>query len=592
MMKLRSATAADAKLLFEWVNSPSSLTGKIKTNGAIAWADHARWLEQRLSDPGTSIWIGERGEAAVGQVRLQKAETGESSVFDVDIFVADGARRQGCAKELLTGAVQLMAQRWPGARLRASVRDDNKASQELFQSLGYRVVGRESGHRVYMSEPVLANARGPAPRSFAKSNALYRRALETVPLATQTFSKSAMNFVVGAAPLFLERGEGGEVWDVDGNSYIDYVLGLLPVILGYRDPDVDRAITGQLERGISFSLATELEAEVAELLVRLIPSAEMVRFGKNGSDATTAAIRLARAITGRDLVAACGYHGWHDWYIGTTTRNLGVPKAVQALTRTFAFNDAASLDKVLSSEPGQFAAVILEPTGAVEPSASFLKDVQELASRHGALLVFDEIITGFRVSMGGAQKVFGITPDLSCFGKAMANGMPISAIVGPREHMKAMESIFFSGTFGGEALSLAAARATIEKCERLGVPERLDALGRRLMAAASESIDRCGLSELMAFTGAGWWPRLALKDCRDVDRITLTSLIRQETAAQGLLMGSSFNLCLAHDDPRIVDETTSRWQAALLAVADALDDADPASRVRGEPVQPVFTVRN
>ena len=591
-MKLRPATAADAKLLFDWVNSPSSLAGKIKTNGAIAWADHTRWFEQRLRDPHTAIWIGEDGDAAVGQVRLQKAEASEPAVFDVDIFVADAARRKGCARELLTEAARLMGRRVPGARLRAQVRDDNKASQELFQSLGYRMIAKARDHLVYLSEPTLANAAMPATRSFAKSDALYQRALKTIPLATQTFSKSAMNFVVGAAPLFLERGDGGEVWDVDGNSYIDYILGLLPVLLGYRDPDVDRAIVAQLERGISFSLATELESEVAELLVRLIPSAEMVRFGKNGSDATTAAIRLARAITGRDLVAACGYHGWHDWYIGTTTRDLGVPKAVQALTKTFAFNDAASLDKVLSSAPGKFAAVILEPTGAVEATPSFLKEVRELASRHGALLVFDEIITGFRVSMGGAQKAFGVTPDLSCFGKAMANGMPISAIVGPREHRQAMEAIFFSGTFGGEALSLAAARATIEKCERLDVPARLDALGRRLMATASESIDRCGLSEFMTFAGSGWWPRLVLKDRKDVDKITVTSLIRQETAAHGLLMGSSFNLCLSHDDPRLVNETISRWQAALLAVADALDSADPAARVRGVPVQPVFKVRN
>ena len=382
------------------------------------------------------------------------------------------------------------------------------------------------------------------------------------------------------------------VWDVDGNEYIDYILGLMPVILGYRDEDVDRAIIDQLGRGISFSLATELEAEVAERLVELIPSAEMVRFGKNGSDVTSAAVRLARANTGRDLIAACGYHGWHDWYIGTTTRDLGVPDAVKALTKTFSFNDAGSLERLLTSEPGKFAAIILEPAGAVEPEGTFLADVRDLATRHGAILIFDEIVTGFRCGLGGAQAVYGVTPDLSCFGKAMANGMPISAVVGSRDQMKAMEKIFFSGTFGGEALSLAAARATIDKAERVNIPARLAELGKRLTMAATETIDRCGLSHLLGLEGPAWWPRIGLKDNETVDKTTLISLIRQEAAANGLLMGSSFNLCLAHDDAQVIEQTLSRWQAALRAVADAIEAPNPASRLRGTPVQPIFKVRN
>lgn len=592
MISLRPATFADAKLLFDWVNSPDSLAGKLRTNGKISWADHSNWFEQRLKDPGTSIWIAYDGDAAVGQVRLQQRLAEDPGVFDVDIFVASEARGRGRAKAMLMDAANNLTKRLPGARLRACVLHDNKASQELFQSLGYRVVAKEADHLVYLSAPTLANAREPAQRTFAKSNALYERALRTVPLATQTFSKSAMNFVVGASPLFLERGDGGEVWDVDGNSYIDYILGLMPVILGYCDKDVDRAIMDQLGRGISFSLATELEADVAEQLVRLIPSAEMVRFGKNGSDVTSAAVRLARAITGRDLIAVCGYHGWHDWYIGTTTRDLGVPKSVQALTKTFSFNDAGSLERVLNGDSGKFAAIILEPTGVIEPNGSFLRDVRDLATRHGALLVFDEIVSGFRVSLGGAQAICDVIPDLSCFGKAMANGMPISAIVGARDHMKVMEQVFFSGTFGGEALSLAAARATIEKVERLNVPARLEMLGNRLIASASQIIDRCGLSSVLAFTGPGWWPRLVFKDNKSIDRTTLISLFRQEAAASGLLMGSSFNLCLAHDDPRVFEQTLSGLQATLLAVADALEGPNPAGRLRGAPVQPVFKVRN
>lgn len=592
MIRLRPATADDAKLLYDWVNSPSGRAGKLRTDGAISWTDHCRWLEQRLQDRGTRIWIAHDGDAAVGQVRFQRMEADDRDTFDVDIFVTEEARGGGRGKAMLVDAANELARCTPGVRLRACVLNGNKASQELFQSLGYRLVAKEVDHLVYQSEPAVANVRKAAERSFARSNALYERTLKTVPLATQTFSKSAMNFVVGAAPLFLERGEGCEVWDVDGNDYIDYILGLMPVILGYRDEDVDRAIIDQLGRGISFSLATELEAEVAERLVELVPSAEMVRFGKNGSDVTSAAVRLARANTGRDLIAACGYHGWHDWYIGTTTRDLGVPDAVKALTKTFSFNDAGSLERLLTSEPGKFAAIILEPAGVVEPDGTFLADVRDLATSHGAILIFDEIVTGFRCGLGGAQAVYGVTPDLSCFGKAMANGMPISAVVGSRDQMKAMEKIFFSGTFGGEALSLAAARATIDKAERVNVPARLAALGKRLMMSATETIDRCELSHLLGLAGPAWWPRIVLKDSETVDKTTLISLIRQEAAANGLLMGSSFNLCLAHDDAQVIERTLSRWQAALLAVADAIEAPNPASRLRGTPVQPIFKVRN
>ncbi len=592
MIGLRPATPADAELLFEWVNSPSSLAGKLKTNGQIKWDDHRRWLTQRLNDPGTSIWIALDDATVVGLVRFQRVKEAGESFYDVDVFVPDRERGRGRAKAMLSAAARELAGREPRARWRALVRKEKSASQRLFQSLGYRLMANQQDRMVYVGDASRFNARIVPSRSFAKSNDLYERALKTVPLATQTFSKSAMNFVKGASPLFLDRGKGCKVWDVDGNSYIDFILGLLPVLLGYRDEDVDRAIIAQLERGISFSLATDLEAEVSEQLVRLIPSAEMVRFGKNGSDATTAAIRLARAITGRDLIAICGYHGWHDWYIGTTTRDLGVPKAVRELSKTFDYNDAASLERVLIADPGKFAAIILEPAGVTEPKGTFLRDVRDLATRHGALLVFDEIITGFRAALGGAHAVYGITPDLSCFGKAMANGMPISAIVGLKRHMKVMEDIFFSGTFGGEALSLAAARATIAKSERLEVPERLALLGKRLMAAATETIDRCGLSAQIGIGGAAWWPRVVLKSGSPADKVVLTSLIRQEAAAHGLLMGAAFNLCLAHDDPQVFEQILARWQGTMVAVAEAVDSRDPASRLRGEAVQPVFKVRN
>ncbi len=310
-------------------------------------------------------------------------------------------------------------------------------------------------------------------RRYDKSNAFFARAKKTIPLASQTFSKSSQQWVEGAAPLFLQSGKGCRVTDLDGNTYIDYVMGLLPVVLGYCDPDVDNAIRAQLDEGITFSLAHPKEAALAERLVELIPCAEMVRFGKNGSDVTTGAIRLARAHTGRSKVAICGYHGWHDWYIGTTTRSLGVPNAVRDLSANFPYNDAAALERLLKAEPESFAAVILEAGGTQVPAPGFLQRLRELTTHYGVVLVFDEVITGFRLHLAGAQAHYGVTPDLACFGKAMGNGMPISALVGRAEIMRKIEDIFFSTTFGGEVLSIAAALATIDKLQRENVIARL-----------------------------------------------------------------------------------------------------------------------
>lgn len=444
------------------------------------------------------------------------------------------------------------------------------------------------GHAV--NEGALLQLAQIGERRFDRSNQQFARALASIPLASQTFSKSHQQWVRGVTPLFIERGRGARIWDIDGNPYIDYVLGLLPIVLGYCDPDVDAAIRDQLDKGIVFPLASTLEAELAERLIRLIPSAEMVRFGKNGSDATTAAVRLARAHTGRDRVLLAGYHGWHDWYIGTTTRDLGVPAAVKALSGTFRFNDADALEKALTADPDGIAAVVLEPAGAATPAPSFLERLRELTQRFGVILIFDEIVTGFRVHLGGAQARYGVTPDLSCFGKAMGNGMPISAVVGRAGIMRGMEDIFFSGTFGGECLSLAAAIATIDKLEREDVPARLSILGERLTGMFNAVAAEAGLADVMAIAGEGWWPRIAWKSA-PVEQKLLVSLFRQEVVAHGIFMGASFNLCLAHDSDVIERDSEKALRGALTALRSHLDAADPRARLKGEMYQPTFTVR-
>src|SRR3989344_9137624 len=250
-------------------------------------------------------------------------------------------------------------------------------------------------------------------KKFTKNNEFFKEVKEIIPLASQTFSKSYMQYVKGIAPLFIEKAKGAYVWDIDGNKYIDMINGLLPIILGYNYPATDKAIIAQLKKGITFSLPSPLEAELARLLIKHIPCAEMVRFGKNGSDATSGAIRVARAVTKRDYVAVCCYHGWHDWYIGSTTMDLGVPVSTKQMTHKFVYNDIASLEKIFSEHQGKVAAVIMEPMSYEEPKEGFLQAVKDLAHKEGALLVFDEVITGFRFGLGGAQKLFGVVPDLA-----------------------------------------------------------------------------------------------------------------------------------------------------------------------------------
>ena len=445
-------------------------------------------------------------------------------------------------------------------------------------------------HKLHFgSEKDLRTATRSTPK-FKKSNQQFARASELIPLASQTFSKSYQQWVRGATPLFLESGRGCRVEDLDGNVFIDYVQGLMPNILGYCDPDVDAAIRGQLEQGISFSLPTILEVDLAERLARHIPCAEMVRYGKSGSDATTAAIRLARAYTGRDKIAVAGYHGWHDWYIGATTRKLGVPSSVSQLTATFPANDAARLEELLYAEPQAFAGIILEPTGTTPCAPGFLERVRELADHYGVVLIFDEIVTGFRIHPGGAQSHFGVSPDLACFGKAMANGMPISAVTGRGDIMILMEDVFVSGTFGGEALSLAAAIATIDKIEAENVIPRLWTRGDALIKRSNKVFERQGFGGILTFGGEGWWPRLSIQNL-PIDPVLMTSLLRQALVGEGLLLASSYNLCLAHDSDNVMEETLAGLERAVSLVRAQIDSPDPEAHLRGEKIQPTFSVR-
>jgi len=424
---------------------------------------------------------------------------------------------------------------------------------------------------------------------YRKSKEFLTRAEKVIPLASQTFSKSHIQYPE-ASPYFLVRGKGSRVWDVDGNEYIDFVNGLLPVILGYCDPDVDKAVMEQMKKGVTFSLASPLECELAEMLVDLIPCAEMVRFGKSGSDATAGAVRVARAYTGRERVAVCGYHGWQDWYIGSTVRNKGVPECVRRLTHSFTYNDLSSLERLFDQYPGEIAVVILEPMNVEDPAPRFLEGVKEVTHKHGAILVFDEIITGFRYALGGAQELFGVVPDLAAVGKSMANGYPISAVVGRKELMKEMEEVFFSFTFGGETLSIAAAIATIRKIRDHGVIEGLWERGRKIMEGVSDLIRLKGLEGTFSLAGKPPWSLFLVNDHEMATAWEIKSLFIQEMLSRGILIHSSHNVSYSHTEED-VEKLIASYSRVFDIIVDTLENGDLRKRLAGNPIEPLFKVR-
>jgi len=421
---------------------------------------------------------------------------------------------------------------------------------------------------------------------YIQSETYLERALTTIPLGSQTFSKSKLAFPLGSSPYFIERGKGCEVWDLDGNKYTDFVSSLLSVTLGYQDPEVDAAISAQLKKGISFSLPHILEAEVAELLVQHIPCAEQVRFGKNGTDVTSAAVRLARAYTGRDHIAVCGYHGWQDWYIGSTTRDLGVPKSTKALTHSFTYNDIKSLEDIFNLQNNAIAAVILEPMNLYFPQENFLQQVRELCTKNNAVLIFDEMITGFRFDMGGAQSLFGVVPDLAAFGKGMANGMPLSAIVGRKEIMSEMENIFFSGTFGGETLSLAAAKACINKLDSVNFPAHALKMGQKL----TQGLKKLSLANMLTFSGHPSWSFAQIKPQQGYSEIEVQTLFIQEMHQRGILLNGGHNLNYCHGNEAI-DKLIGAYEEVLELINIGVEKQNMRESIKCDLLEPIFKVR-
>jgi len=443
----------------------------------------------------------------------------------------------------------------------------------------------------YLSVFKTASADAAPPLRLDKSFGWLERSERVIPGGAQTYSKSWRHHIRGVTPIFLDSGKGVVVTDVDGNRFVDLIQGLLPNILGYAHDEVDRAVNDRAGEGHSFSLAHPLEVELAERLCRLIPCAEMVRYGKNGSDATAGAVRVARAYTGREHVAVCGYHGWQDWYIGTTSRSAGVPKAVRELAHPFPYNDPNALEALLSSLPNQFAAVIMEPVNFNWPSPGYLDKVKEIVHRHGALLIFDEICSGFHFGLGGAQRLFGVTPDLATFGKAMGNGWPISCVVGRRDVMKVFEDAFFSFTFGGDVGAMAAAMKVLDILESGDAYARMTAAGTKLFDGARVMAAAAGLQDTFQLKGHPHWSLFSFVDEKGADDTTTRALWVQEVTRRGVLILTTFNISAALDEASVTTVLSAFAHAFKRVALARSQGVRPESWLDGPVPVPAFRAR-
>jgi len=413
---------------------------------------------------------------------------------------------------------------------------------------------------------------------------LFDKAIELIPGGSQTGSKRPSAFAPGAYPIYVDRGMGSHVWDIDGNEYIDYVLALGPLTLGYRYPAIDEAIREQLEKGIIFGLLHPLEVMAAEAIRGVVPCADMVRFFKTGAEAISAAVRVARACTGREKVATYGYHGWHDIWacMSPSPSGDGVPPSFRDYVHSFRYNDfdsPASLRSLLKEHPREFACIVMEPISYWErPKEGYLEDVRRLSEEDGSPLIFDEIVTGFRLALGGAQELFHITPDLAVVGKGVAAGMPLSAVVGRRKFMERMTDLLISITHGGEALSLAASVAAIREYKEKGVQAHLWKQGSKIL----ESMNRAA-SEIGVPMEWGGYPPIPMFKFNVEDPTLaedLMTLWLQENARRGVLYrrGGPVYICFSHSDED-VKQTIEVGIEVMRVIKGTLNTGDVRSKL-------------
>jgi glutamate-1-semialdehyde aminotransferase len=414
------------------------------------------------------------------------------------------------------------------------------------------------------------------------SSRLYERARELMPWGTQTNAKRPLDALADDMPLFFERADGCRLQTPEGAWYIDYRSALGPNILGYRQADVEAAVQAQMEKGVLFSMASPVEVEVAERMVALVPGLEQVRFMKTGNDANSASVRIARAFTGRDHLVTCGYHGYGDWFsCGTGAAPAlfesdftGVPAVLDTLVTRVAYGDVAALNEVFAQRGDEIAGLIMVPYDWGENVATaFVERARALTEKHGSLLIFDQVLTGFRLALGGAQEHFGVVPDLSSYAKALANGYPLSAFGGRRDVMETLYRVTITTTYAGETLSLAAAAATLDVMQREPVIEHVWAMGERLRQGFDAAAARLGL-DAHAY---GLPPAVQLRFSQNAEQEERAHVVfARELYRRGIFASRPFLLSYAHQ-PADIDETTEAMAQALAVVAHEVFASTPST---------------
>ncbi len=401
--------------------------------------------------------------------------------------------------------------------------------------------------------------------SVGRSLELYERALHCIPGGTHLFGRRAELAAYGVSPIYSDRQQGGHFWDVDGSEYIDLLMGSGAVILGHAYPTVVEAVQEQAARGTGLTLNHPLEVDLAELLVEVVPCAEMVRFCKGGGEANTIAVRIARGATGRDKIIFCGYHGWHDWYLAANLADevalnehlmpgispTGVPRVLQGTALSFEYNNLGSLQAVLEANQGEVAAVIMEAARSSLPEPGFLQGVRELTERHGVVLIFDEVVTGFRLALGGAQEYFGVLPDMATYAKTLSNGFALGAVVGKREVMEPARDMFISSVYWAEATGLAAGLASVRAMRDVNPSATVWALGKHFMNSMNQLAERLELP----FTCAGLPPFPFIRFTHENAKLNqeLTTLYIQEMARRGVFAYTVNYFCFEHSQRDLYD---------------------------------------
>ncbi len=417
--------------------------------------------------------------------------------------------------------------------------------------------------------------------SVKRSMRVYARARRLIPGATQLISRRPTRAALGISPVYAARAKGCRIWDIDGNEYVDWTSGVGPIILGHADDVVDGAVAEQIARGSISGLVNESSVELAEELVRLIPSAEMVRYAKGGGEACTVAVRIARGATGRDKVLFCGYHGWHDWYLSANLGDMrlddhllpgiepiGVPRALEGTAIPFQYGDLDGLEDLLERHDGEVACIIMEPMRTELPPEGYLEGVRRLATRYGVVLIFDEVSCGFRIALGGAQEKTGVTPDMSVFAKAISNGYPMAAVVGAREVMEPASRMFISSLYWDDNVGIVAALTTLRELERRDAVAHFEKIGASFTERINRAAGEVGLDAECVGVAAHPGLRFNAEDERTNKKVA--ALFIQENAKRGLILLPGFFFNCAHDEAAL-DFTEGVVRESFAIIAEGLE---------------------